>query len=97
MSGQQCLVSITTPLAGNVLILRQAKYTEQLGVPFEMDVELVSADGSVCFKDILGKNVTVRLETSDTRRFFNGIVTGFKQKENLNGNAVYAATVGPWL
>ena len=97
MSEQQCLVSIDTPLAGNVLILRQAKYTEQLGAPFEMDVELVSADENVSFQDILGKNVTVRLETPDTTRFFNGIVTGFKQKENLDGNAVYAATVGPWL
>jgi type VI secretion system secreted protein VgrG len=97
MSGQQGFVSITTPLAGKVLILRQAKYTEQLGMPFEMDVELVSTDESLSFNEILGKNVTVCLETQESSRFFSGIVTGFKQQENLDGNAVYAATVRPWL
>jgi type VI secretion system secreted protein VgrG len=97
MSEQHGLISITTPFAGKVLILRQAKYAEQLGMPFEMDVELVSRDESLSFKDILGKNVTVCLETQESNRYFNGIVTGFKQKENLDGNAVYAATIRPWL
>lgn len=97
MSGQHGLISITTPFAGKELILRQAKYAEQLGMPFEMDVELVSRDESLSFKEILGKNVTVCLETQETNRYFNGIVTGFKQKENLDGNAVYTATIGPWL
>lgn len=97
MSEQKGLISITTPIAGNVLILRKAKYEEQLGIPFEMDIELASTDESVSFNQLLGKSVTVNLETEDTTRFFNGIVTSFKQNETIDGNAVYVASVRPWL
>ncbi|MGK2231238.1 MAG: type VI secretion system secreted protein VgrG [Colwellia sp.] len=97
MSDQHRLVAISTPLKDDVLILREAKYQEHLGKPFEMDVELVSTDESVSFEEILGKNVTVRLETNDEDRYFNGIVTVFKQKESFEQHAVYCATVRPWL
>lgn len=97
MSGNLRLVAISTPLKDDVLILREAKYQEHLGKPFEMDVELVSTDESVSFEEILGKNVTVHLETNDENRYFNGIVTVFKQKESFEQHAVYFATVRPWL
>ncbi|GLR71894.1 type VI secretion system Vgr family protein [Agaribacter marinus] len=98
MSGESSLISISTPLGDDVLIFRQAKVKEQLGQPFQIDVELISDDEDVALENILGKNVTIRMETSeDQPRFFNGIVTEFFQKDNKDKNAFYGAVIRPWF
>ena len=97
MSADNQLVAISTPLGDEKLILRQAQINEELGQPFSIDVELLSDDEDICLDDILGQNVTVRLETEDESRYFNGIVTEFFQKENIDRNACFGAVIKPWF
>ncbi|MFT6123623.1 MAG: type VI secretion system secreted protein VgrG, partial [Oleiphilaceae bacterium] len=85
------LVAISTPLGDEKLLLRQAQINEELGQPFTMEVELLSDDENISLDDILGQNVTIRLETEDESRYFNGIVTEFFQKENIDRNACFGA------
>ena len=97
MPTQEQLVAISTPLGDDKLSLRKAKIQEALGEPFTIEVELVSDDENISLDDILGQNVTIRLETEDDSRFFNGIVTEFFQKENIAKNACYGAVIRPWF
>jgi type VI secretion system secreted protein VgrG len=97
MPNQEQLVAISTPLGDDKLSLRKAKIQEALGEPFTIDVEMVSDDENISLDDILGQNVTIRLETEDDSRFFNGIVTEFFQKENIAKNACYGAIIRPWF
>lgn len=97
MPTEQRLVAISTPLQDSDLVLRQATLSERLGQPFEIDVELVSPDENLPFDKILGQNVTIRYQTAEQSRYLNGLVTAFKQHENLQKNGYYSATVRPWL
>ncbi|MAK90758.1 MAG: type VI secretion system tip protein VgrG, partial [Oleibacter sp.] len=97
MPNEQRLVAISTPLKDSDLILRQATFSETLGQPFVIEADLISADESLPFNKILGQNVTIRYETDQESRYFNGLVTGFKQNENLQRNGYYTATIRPWL
>lgn len=97
MSGQNSLLAISTPLGEDVLTLRKANYQESLGQAFTLNCELISDDEDIVLDDILGKNVTIRLETDEDTRYFNGIVTEFFQKDNLDKNAHYGAVVKPWF
>lgn len=97
MPADNQLVAISTPLGDEKLILRQARINEELGQPFSIDVELLSDDENISLDDILGQNVTIRLETEDENRYFNGIVTEFFQKENIDRNACFGAVIKPWL
>ena len=54
-------VAIGTPLGEDVLLLTGMSATEQLGQPFRYELELVSEDLQIKAADIVGQNVTVRL------------------------------------
>ena len=99
MTADNQLVAISTPLGDEKLSLRQARIDEELSQPFSIEVELLSDDEDISLDDILGQNVTIRLETEDETRFFNGIVTEFFQKENIARNACFGAVIKPrfWL
>ncbi|MFT6909231.1 MAG: type VI secretion system secreted protein VgrG [Oleiphilaceae bacterium] len=97
MPADNQLVAISTPLGDEKLLLRQARINEELGQPFSIDVELLSDDEDISLDDILGQNVTIRLETEDESRYFNGIVTEFFQKENIDKNACFGAVIKPWF
>lgn len=97
MSAKDNPVYIATPLKDDSLVLRQATYRESLGQPFELDAELISLDESIAFDELLGKNVTLRFETEDGTRYLNGLVTGFKQLENLKRLGHYQAEIRPWF
>jgi type VI secretion system secreted protein VgrG len=97
MPGQDSLLTISTPLGEDALLLRKATVTEALGSPFQIDIELCSENEEISIDDLLGQNVGIRLETENGSRFFNGIVTEFFQKDNIDRNAFYGAVVRPWL
>jgi len=91
-------LAIGTPLGEDVLLLVAISGTEQLGRPFDFRLELVSEDHQIRFEDIIGQNVTVRLELSkNTTRYFNGYVSNFTQTPGRGRYAEYKATVVPWL
>ena len=92
-------LSVGTPLGPDKLLLRSFAATEQLGRPFQFDLDLLSEDDKIKFDDIVGKNVTVRIENVAGTRYFNGYVSRFVQTtEGSAGRyAAYQATVVPWL
>ncbi|MGV2873942.1 type VI secretion system Vgr family protein [Colwellia sp. E150_009] len=97
MLEQERLVAISTPLGDDELILRKAEIHEELGKPFSIDVELLSDNDDIALDDLLGQNVTLRLETQEDSRYFNGIITEFFQKENIDKNSCYGAIIRPWF
>lgn len=91
-------IELTTTLGEDVLLFHSMSATEQLSGLFEYRLEMESADEKVKFEDILGQNVTVRLNLpNDEERFFNGYVTRFSQEEAEPDKSRYSAIVRPWL
>ena len=92
------VMEITTPLGADVLLFHRLSGREELGRLFEYRIELTSAKGDINIDQILGKNVTVKLELRNSQtRFFNGYVTRFAQVGMRGRLFLYLATVRPWL
>ena len=90
--------AIDTPLGADVLVLKSFSFREQLGRLFLMELELLSEDPNIDFDDIVGENVTVRLELADDKtRYFNGYISRFVQTAPEGKHARYRATMVPWL
>jgi type VI secretion system secreted protein VgrG len=64
MSGTQAhrQIAIDTSLGEDVLLLKSVSAMEQFGRLFELELELQSENHAIHFDDIVGQNVTVRLE-----------------------------------
>ncbi|MBN2592656.1 MAG: type VI secretion system tip protein VgrG [Sedimentisphaerales bacterium] len=92
-------IAIATPLGDDVLLLKSISGTEQLGRPFEFHLELASEDNQIKPQDIVGQNVTIRLNLfeKDKIRYFNGYISRFVQTAGAGRLAGYRATVVPWL
>ncbi|MGH8502229.1 MAG: type VI secretion system Vgr family protein [Gammaproteobacteria bacterium] len=91
-------LSITTPLGDDVLLLRTMTATEQLGRPFEFELDLLSGDEQIKFEDLLGQTMTVQLSLVEGEaRYFNGYVSNFSQIGRVGDYARYQATLKPWL
>jgi len=91
-------VAVATPLGEDVLLLTSMSATEQLGRPFEYELGLVSEKLDIKASEIVGKNVTVRLNLSSGEvRYFNGFVSRFVQNPSSGDEAQYTATLVPWL
>src|SRR6266567_889241 len=91
-------IGIDTPLGANVLVLRNFTATEELGRLFQIDAELLSENFQISFPQIVGQNVTIRLETIQAApRFFNGHVRSFRQTGAVGRLARYHAVIVPKL
>jgi type VI secretion system secreted protein VgrG len=92
-------IAVGTPLGEDKLLLRSFTYTEQLARPFEMTLDMISDTSNIKFSDIVGQNVTVRLQkpADDQPRYFNGIVRQFTQMPGSGRTTQYRAVVVPWL
>lgn len=91
-------IAINTPLGEDVLLLRSFSGTEQLGRPFRYQLELASENHQIKYQDIVGQNVTIRLNLpKDEIRYFNGFISSFTQEPGTTRLASYRATVVPWL
>ena len=92
-------MAVGTPLGEDALLLRAFTFTERLGRPFEMVLDLLSTSSSVSFDDIVGQNVTVRIQKpkDDEPRYLNGLVRRFTQVGAAGRLTNYQAIVVPWL
>lgn len=91
-------LAIETPLGEDALLLVSMAATERLGRPFEYRLELASEDPQIRADDIVGQNVSVRLNLlTGEPRYFNGFVSRFTQLTASEDLARYQATVVPWL
>ena len=94
-------LTIATPLGDDVFRVRALRGEEQLSGLFRHEVELLSEDGAVDFKSIVGQQVSVAIEFADqsTKRYVTGIVTDFSQHDHDVRNWLYRAVIRPpfWL
>jgi type VI secretion system secreted protein VgrG len=91
-------IGLETPLGADVLAVRNASCTEEISRLFQLELDIVSTEGTVTFEDIIGESVTLRVNAGkDQKRYFNGIVSRFVQTKNDGRYAHYRATVVPWL
>ena len=71
-------VAVGSPLGDDVLLFRSMNGTERLSQLFHYNLTLLSEEQSINFADIVGQNMTVRLELPDDKtRYFNGYVSRF--------------------
>jgi type VI secretion system secreted protein VgrG len=92
-------VSVKTALADDVLLFAAMSGSEQLGRLSEFRVRLLSLDNSVRIADVLGKPMSVILDTDADGevRHFHGIVTRFGSTGWRGDFATYEATIHPGL
>ena len=92
------LIAIDSPLGKDVLLLRGFTGQEGISQMFHLDLDLLSEDPEIKFKDIIGQRVTVRVRLgNDKERFFNGFINRFTQVGGDTGLTNYRASVVPWL
>jgi type VI secretion system secreted protein VgrG len=92
------VMEITTPLGADVLLFHRMNALDELSRLSEYQIGLLSARSDINLDEIMGKNVTVKLELpKGGPRFFNGFVTRFAQMGTYERYYMYHATVRPWL
>jgi len=92
------LLSLTTPLGKDKLLLRGLEGREGISSLFQFDLAMVSENRSISFDDIVGKDVSIALELANGRsRQFNGLVSRFTQAGRDEHYVHYRAEVVPWL
>ena len=92
-------IAIDTPLGEDVLLLRGFTAHEAISHLFEFDLDLLSENSEINFDDIIGKNVTIRMELpGGGQRYWNGFINRFVQDVSPGLQfAQYRATMVPWL
>jgi type VI secretion system secreted protein VgrG len=75
------LISLTTPLGDNTLLLAGFSGNEAISRLFSFHLDLLSESSDpIDFSNIIGKNVTISVTQSDnSQRYFNGLVSRFAQ------------------
>jgi type VI secretion system secreted protein VgrG len=91
------IIAIETPLGDDVLLLQSFRGWEGISALFNYDLDLLSENPSIDFDSIVGKNVTISVELADgSERFFNGIISDFRQGGCDATFTHYNATMVPW-
>jgi type VI secretion system secreted protein VgrG len=89
---------LTTPLGKDVLLFRQMRGREELSRLSEFDVLALSHESAIVPGDLLGKDVSVKVELSKGgTRHFNGYVTRFSQGAMVGRFYQYRLKLRPWL
>jgi len=91
------MMELTSPV-GKDLLFRSLRGREELGRPSEFELSALSTRNDINPSDLLGKNVTVKLErVKSGYRYFNGHVTRFAQGDTLGRYYEYRMTVNAWI
>jgi type VI secretion system secreted protein VgrG len=91
------LLSLTTPLGPDVLVLTAFAGREEMSRLFSFQLEMISDNNAITAADIVGKNVTWTIKLNDeSPRFFNGFVSRFYAGDEEQGRRNYRAEVVPW-
>jgi len=88
---------IDTPLGADALLLRSVSGQEAVSQLFRFQLELLSEDDALSFDGIVGKNITLHVQTLDSERGFNGFVSRFSQGSRDERFTHYHAEMVPWL
>src|SRR5260221_671434 len=88
---------IDTPLGADALLLPSVSGQEAVSQLFRFQLELLKEDDAIQFDSIVGKNVTLHIQTVDSERALNGFISRFSQSGRDERFAYYHAEVVPWL
>jgi type VI secretion system secreted protein VgrG len=88
---------IDTPLGPDALLLRTFSGQEGVSQLFRFQLELLSEDDAIAFDDIVGKSVTIHIQTVDSERGLNGFISRFSQGGRDERFTYYRAEMVPWL
>jgi type VI secretion system secreted protein VgrG len=92
------LLEIDTPLGKDVLLLQDLSGAERISRPFQFRLNLLSTNGSLEYKTIVGQRVSITLKMGDNKkRYLNGFVSSFSQGKTDERFTAYTAEVVPWL
>ena len=94
------VVKAHTPLGEDQLLFRSMHGTEGLSQLFEFEVDLLSPSVSLDMKSVLGKPLSLEIQTAGEPRFLNGQIVRFTMVGKEGGSSryvLYRATVRPWL
>ena len=82
------IMSLTTPLGEDALLLETLTGTESLSALFKFELGLLAPSATrVAFDRILGQNVVIKFPVGDASRFVHGIVSRFSQGPEVRGGA----------
>lgn len=91
------LLSISSPLGKDELLLTSFHGSEFISGIFEYQVEVLSSNHAIKAEELIGKTVTITIQ-NDQQRTFNGYVNHFVYGEVKADNLrTYRLTVVPWL
>ena len=92
------LLSVTSPLGPDVLLLQRFTGTESISRLFSYQLELASEQDAIAPEDIVGKSLTWTVKrTTQAPRYFNGFVSHFAAGDvNRRRLRSYRAEVVPW-
>lgn len=91
-------ITVKTPLAADKLFIKSATVTEQLGQPFDIEMDLLSPDESLDFDKLLGHEVSLSIVLDDgSSRHFHAFIVQFSQLGRLGEYVTYHARAVPWL
>ncbi|MGY4491399.1 type VI secretion system Vgr family protein [Pseudomonas sp. TE3610] len=92
------LVQVYSPLADNVLLLKDMGGVEELGRLFAYDLQLTSQDPAINLNLLLGKPMALGLGLDNgSTRYFHGVVSRCSQVNGRGQFASYQVTLRPWL
>lgn len=91
------LISLTTPLGDDKLMLARFSGHEAISRLFDFRLDLLSQYAPIDFTQIIGQNVTISLTLSNgAQRCFNGMVNHFSQAGSDARFTHYQMEVVPW-
>ena len=91
-------ISVQTPLGDNAFVVRSFEYTEELGEPFQMVLELESENTSIAGPQLVGQGFSVTLALpGGGKRYFNAIMGEFGRIGQEGQLARYRAVGIPWF
>ncbi|WAH58661.1 type VI secretion system tip protein VgrG [Pseudomonas silvicola] len=92
------LVQVYSPLADDVLLLKDMGGVEELGRLYAYDLQLTSRDPDIDLNLLLGKPMSLGLQLDDgSMRYFHGFAARCSQNNGRGQFASYQVTLRPWL
>jgi len=96
---QSRYIKLNTPLGEDVLLVRGFTGQERISALFSFELDLVSTQAAIVFKELLGQPVCLELQRVDgAPRYFHGVIKRLVQSGlPQDGLATYRAELVPWL
>ena len=98
LSQQGRTAVLTTPLGRDKLSVSRFDGTERISSLFEFRIEAASLDGDIDFDQLIGRNVSLSIQSpEDRKRIFDGILTETQWLGLRDHAYAYRLLLRPWL